>query len=190
MTEQEGIETIVRQSLRLEKLTGIPAEVTAMQANLESNRLRKSDGNNCFGMKAVGRHTGRQLWRTREWFSTALAARQWADKKPGRELLQKTGNHTIYSDGVTRYEWTVKDWFAKFETLESAFDDYGWLITHSTIYRSAWSAYQQHKDWRRLLSDIAQKYAGASAEVYVRGALARLREMQPLLDKLRKEAVL
>lgn len=187
MTQDEAFHEIVRQALRIEKQFDIPAEVTAAQVSLESNRLQKADGNNCFGMKAVGRHKGRQLWRTREWFATIEAARAWAAKKPGREIIGPTGARLKYPDGIERAEYLVRDWFAKFDTLDEAFDDYGWLITNAGVYRAAWQAYQQDGDWRKLLEGIAKKYAMAAWPRYVRGALACLAEMQTVLDEMRKE---
>lgn len=50
--QQDALQKIATASVECERRTGVPAEITAAQAILESGWLKSAPGNNCFGIKA------------------------------------------------------------------------------------------------------------------------------------------
>jgi flagellum-specific peptidoglycan hydrolase FlgJ len=69
MTEGElriAAEKIAEASVKCERETGCPAELSAAQAALESGWLQSAPGNNCFGIKDTDRYPGAQYKFTKE----------------------------------------------------------------------------------------------------------------------------
>jgi len=141
---------IAAAAAEAEERTGFPAEVLLAQCALESGWLSSAPGNNCFGIKfAPGRHRNKQLLRTREWF-TREDLRAWLAHSPGRSVISEQPQ----ADERGRRLYVVMDWFAAYDSLADACADYVRLLTRGR-YEPAWRRYQQTRDWRRLIQDIA-----------------------------------
>ncbi len=66
--EQRGsLRKIAEAAVACERATGLPAELSAAQAALESGWLRAAPGNNCFGIKDTDRFPGCQYCLTKEY---------------------------------------------------------------------------------------------------------------------------
>jgi flagellum-specific peptidoglycan hydrolase FlgJ len=170
VTREEAIQQIAAAAVDVERLTGWPAEVLFAQCALESGWLTSAPGNNAFGIKYVlGRHQQKQLLRTREWF-TPDELRAWLERMPGRAVVSEEQN----TDRLGRRLYVVMDWFAAYPSLADACADYVRLLTRGR-YEQAWRRYQETRDWRQLVRDIAA--AGyATAPDYDRKVLAMLDE--------------
>jgi len=170
MTREEAMQQIAAAAVGVEWRMGWPAEVLFAQCALESGWLRSAPGNNAFGIKFVpGRHQQKQLLQTREWF-TPDELRAWLERMPGRAVVRE--EQTIDRHGRRRY--VVMDWFAAYPSLADACADYVRLLTRGR-YEQAWRRYQETRDWRQLVRDIAA--AGYATEPdYDRKVLAMLDE--------------
>lgn len=157
MAKKDALPALAQAAVACERSTGLPAEISLAQAAIESGWLDKAPGNNCFGIKASSTSTLRQLLRTTEWFTPAERARFLALGE-GRtaDLVQPPR-----SDGKGRQRYTVMDFFAAYADLAGCFNDHARLITTGRPYRTAWTAFQQHRSWQRLLADIGPIYATA-----------------------------
>lgn len=105
-------------------------------------------------------------------FPVSLAAAQcilesaWLSRAPGNNPfgIKRAARHAKWQTFRTREVIEGKEiatfcQFAAYESLEDAFKDYVWLITHGTPYKAAWSAFLTHANPRTLASDIAKVYA-------------------------------
>jgi len=64
--QKAALTKIATAAVDNELMTGVPAELTACQAILETGWLKHAPGNNCFGIKASARHTFTQQLMTTE----------------------------------------------------------------------------------------------------------------------------
>ena len=157
MSKLTALPVLAQACVAAERITGVPAELSLAQAALESGWLAFTMGaNNCHGIKwNPKRHGARVLVSTAEWLTAAEKLR-FLQAGDSREIIAATGR----SNGE-RAEYRVKDWFAKFPTLADCISEHARLITEGKPYAKAWAAYQQHRNWRVLLQDIAPFYATA-----------------------------
>lgn len=158
--QQRVLDTqIAPGAVACEQKTGIPAAVTAGQAILEAGWLLAAmppNSNNCFGLKSTPHIPGRVLASTKEWFTdeevTAFLA-----KGEGRtaDLMQP-----VQVDAKGRKLYSVRDWFASFESLADCFAYHG-LVLLGPLYAPALEQYQQDCDLRTYIKAIAAHYATA-----------------------------
>src|SRR5437762_5869262 len=116
-TQKTSLRLIAEAAVTSERSTGCPAELPAAQCILETGWLKHAPGNNCFGIKSYNGAFGRQLLRTREWFSDADAARFLALGDGRTAELANPVQH----DPRGRKLYHVEDWFANFATLGDCF---------------------------------------------------------------------
>lgn len=132
-------------SLRCEKETGIPAELTLSQWALESGWGSHSPGNNCFGIK--GNPLNGQLLNTTEYFSTESQAEAWVAKLPGRQAIYEGGS-----------KYACKDWFELFPTMLDCFNTHA-QVFKGARYAEAFESYSQDRDINKLIDSIGPIYA-------------------------------
>jgi flagellum-specific peptidoglycan hydrolase FlgJ len=109
------------------------------------------------------------LLRTREWF-TPDELRAWLERMPGRAVVREEQR----TDRLGRRLYIVMDWFAAYPSLADACADYVRLLTRGR-YEQGWRRYQQTRDWRQLVRDIAA-VGYATEPDYDRRVLAMLDE--------------
>jgi len=115
--QKANLRLIAQAAVSSERITGCPAELQAAQCILETGWLSHAPGNNCFGIKSYDGAAGRQLLRTREWFTDGAAA-SFLSLGDGRiaELASP-----VQQDARGRKLYCVEDWFATFPTLGDCF---------------------------------------------------------------------
>lgn len=150
MSREEAIRRLAEAAVSVESRFGLPAELVAAQAALESGWLRHAPGNNPFGIKwSPARHDpdARQLLRTREWLTEDQLER-WAKSMEGRQVLRRLSG----PDRRGRFEWEVRDWFATYPTLTDAFTDYALLLSRQPRYQRVVAA----PSWEAAMDAIAE----------------------------------
>jgi flagellum-specific peptidoglycan hydrolase FlgJ len=152
--QQAAIARIVESAVDAERATGVPAEVTAAQAILESGYLEHAPGNNCFGIKAYAGCPGTQLLDTHEWFSDAARDR-FLSRGEGRAAV---AIEPPRFDATGRKHYACRDLFATFPSLADAFAYHGALLTRG-VYAPAWQQYQTDHDIDAFIRGIARHYA-------------------------------
>ncbi len=65
--QRSALLRIAEAAVACERATGLPAELSAAQAALESGWLKHAPGNNCFGIKCSARHASSQTLMTTEY---------------------------------------------------------------------------------------------------------------------------
>lgn len=140
-------------SVGSERATGVPAELTAAQAILESGWLQHAPGNNAFGIKAHD-SSGRQLLPTKEWFTDPELARFMAGAGGRTAVLslpeQRSGARRLFN---------VQDWFAAYATLDLGFADHARVLKTVKVYAPAWLQYATDGDFDGLVRGIGKHYA-------------------------------
>jgi flagellum-specific peptidoglycan hydrolase FlgJ len=142
-------------AVRLERVTGCPAQLLIAQWAIESEWGAKPAGHaNYFGIKRAARHTKWCTVTTEEVFTTAqLEAwnRQHA-AAPARVIA-------TLPDGRQRVD--IDDQFADYDSLDASCQDYAWLITEGDPYSQAWRQYQRDRNLAELIGAVARTYATA-----------------------------
>lgn len=156
--QQEALARIAEAAVEPERLTGLPAAITAAQAILESGWLKNAPGNNAFGVKAKPGEG--QLLETTEWF-TASELERFLASGPGRTARKTNSTRGGGHLGPVRTMYIVLDWFRVYPTLAESFADHARLITEGHRYAEKWRAFQVHKNPVMLLREIAGIYATA-----------------------------
>jgi flagellum-specific peptidoglycan hydrolase FlgJ len=145
---------IARAAVDAEGQTGCPAELMAAQCILETGWLAAAPENNCFGIKSYAGNFGRQLLRTKEWFT---------DEQLRHFLALGDQRHAEMdaavpprSDGRKRY--AVWDWFATFKDLGDCFAKRA-AMWDKGPYSKAATAFKQGGGLEDLVRGIAPVYA-------------------------------
>jgi len=126
-SEADFIDTVGAAAHRSSQTTGVPASVTVAQAILESDwgRSRLSrEGNNLFGIKALGSVTG-----------------------PAGVVTLATWEHVDTGDVV------VDAPFKAYYTLEQSIDDHGGFFTRNKRYRAALAVADDARAFAREIQD-------------------------------------
>jgi len=141
----------------VERTAGFPAEVALAQFMVETEGGKVVFENNCFGVKAQhGVGNGRQLLRTREWF-TVLTKNGFLARGGGRTAEPHIENgKSVERGGLFLYD--VRDYFATFATLKDAFDYHGRLLQKGP-YAFAWKQFQQDRDLTAYVRNIGVCYS-------------------------------
>lgn len=150
MMREEAIRRLAEAAVTVESRFGLPAELVAAQAAVESGWLQHAPGNNPFGIKwSAARHApdARQLLRTREWMTEDQVER-WVKAVEGRQVLRRLSG----PDRRGRYEWEVRDWFATYPTLTDAFTDYALMLSRQPRYQRVAAA----ASWEAAMDAIAE----------------------------------
>lgn len=136
-----------------ERTSGVPAELTAAQAILESGWLQHAPGNNAFGIKAHD-ESGRQRLATKEWFTDTERSRFLSGESGRTAVLalpeQRSGSRRLFS---------VQDWFAAYESLELGFADHARVLKTVKVYAPAWLQYAIDNNFAGLVRGIGKHYA-------------------------------
>ncbi len=150
----QNLTKIARAAVDAEGLTGCPAELMAAQCILETGWLAAAPENNCFGIKSYSGNFGRQLLRTKEWFTDdqlrhflALGDQRHAELDaavPPR------------ADGRKRY--TVWDWFATFKELGDCFAKRAAMWDKGPCAKAA-EAFKGDRNVEALVKGISPIYA-------------------------------
>lgn len=151
MTLQEA----VMAAKRVERQTGVPAEVIVAQWGVETGWGEDAPGNNCLGIKAYRGNPDRQLLNTTEWF-TEKELKQFLAADAARTALQMEDE--ARPDGRRKYR--VKDWFAIFPSFEACFAKRAELFT-APIYLKFLQAYAADRDLEKFVRGFGAKYATA-----------------------------
>jgi flagellar protein FlgJ len=150
-TEQKSpLSLAAEAALHCEQRSGFPALVLLAQWAIESGWGKSSPGNNCFGIKATDKKQ-RQLLTTKEWFNGQELARFKA-LGDGRSAVA-TGAGNAY-----RREYTVKDWFATYPSLEACFAERV-KMANRPRYQPFMARYKQTKDVEEFVRGFAPIYA-------------------------------
>jgi flagellum-specific peptidoglycan hydrolase FlgJ len=153
-TQRTNLARIAEAAVASERSTGCPAELQAAQCILETGWLNHAPGNNCFGIKSYEGVFGRQLLRTREWFTGSEAARFLA-AGDGRTAVPA---EPAQQDAHGRKLYSVQDWFATFATLGDCFARRAAMFTVGR-YAPFAAAYQAGGSLEALIRGIAPIYA-------------------------------
>jgi flagellum-specific peptidoglycan hydrolase FlgJ len=157
------LEQASRAAVTASKATGIPPELLVAQWAVESGWGKHAPGNNCFGIKQYKGAHGRQLLRTREWFTDPqlLAFLAMGDGRTATPTGQAKGD---------RREYSCQDWFATFPTLEACFERRAALFRVGR-YKPFADQYDKDGDVAALIRGIAPIYA---TDPMYAGALLRV----------------
>jgi flagellar protein FlgJ len=127
----EAVAKIAAAAVICEVQTGCPAELSAAQCILESNWLRVSPENNCFGIKDTDRYPGCHYQITKEYLNG-----QWQTKNLAFEVYP-----------------TLEDCFVDHAVLITGGAE------KRNVYAPAWQAYQADHDLDRFILAVARLYA-------------------------------
>jgi flagellum-specific peptidoglycan hydrolase FlgJ len=153
-TQRTNLSRIAHAAVASQRSTGCPAELQAAQCILETGWLAHAPGNNCFGIKSYAGAFGRQLLRTREWFTDAEVARFLAPGDGRTAALVES----VQQDARGRKLYRVEDWFATFATLGDCFARRAAMFTAGR-YAPIARAYQAGGSLEALVRAIAPIYA-------------------------------
>lgn len=164
-----------------EAATGIPAEVTAAQAILESGWLASMppDSRNPFGIK--GTSANGVLAATSEWFTDAELA----------GFLRRGEGRTAIPDPKTPgkmgswHKYLVKDYFRQYATLAEAFADHARLLSTGALYRPAMEQYRQDHRLETFIDGIAEHYATAPSYAMALKQIAMSKDVVEAVAALR-----
>ena len=172
----------IAQAAASEQSTGCPAELITAQCILESGWLTHAPGNNCFGIKSYAGEFGRQLLRTREWFTDAERARFLA-LAPGRtaDFVQP-----LRQDLHGRKLFSVQDWFATFATLADCFARRAAMF-NTGRYAPFAETYKANLDLEALVRGISPIYATDPTYADTVWSLIRSPEVQAATDQAQAE---
>lgn len=135
-------------AIKYERLVGLPAQLTCGQIFAESDWLQRRSGEyNVLGMKRASRHKLFVVKETREVVGETQMLKFGSKAK--RKRQRPDGSWDVWIDLE----------FADYASLDAAIADYAWLISRGAPYASAWAAFQEHRDWIKLASDVAKRYA-------------------------------
>lgn len=134
--------------------TGVPAEFLCAQCILESGWLEHAPGNNCFGIKYYTGAPGKQLLKTREWFTDAQRDAFLA-RGDGR-TAQLADPPRQDARGRKLYE--VEDWFATFPVLSDCFTRRALMFAEGR-YAEATRAYRETANLEAFVRAVAPVYA-------------------------------
>ena len=153
-TQETNLRLIAEAAVASEGCTGCPAELQAAQCILETGWLKHAPCNNCFGIKSYAGAYGRQLLRTREWFTGAEAAQFVAlgDSRTARVA------EPVQRDGRGRKLYHVEDWFATFATLGDCFAHRAAMF-RAGRYAPFAAAFKTGGSMKELVRGIAPIYA-------------------------------
>lgn len=140
-----------------ERATGAPAELLLAQWALESAWGDHQPGFNCFGIKQYAGCYGRQLLRTREWFTKSEVA-DFLAKGDGRSATLDPTSTAVTDSGREKY--IVEDYFATFPTLAACFEKRAQLFKAGR-YKQFADAFEQDGDLGKLIKGIGPIYATA-----------------------------
>jgi len=132
--------------------TKIPMELILAQWALESGWGSHAPGNNCFGIKEYPGCLGRQLLRTREYFTL---------EEKGKWLTAKEGRTADLEDATVtagRQRYICQDWFATFPSLAYCFMKRAGLF-HLGDYRPFTQKYLIDLNFAALVQGVAPIYA-------------------------------
>jgi flagellum-specific peptidoglycan hydrolase FlgJ len=181
-TQKEKLRLIAEAAVASERATGCPAGLQAAQCILETGWLKHAPGNNCFGIKFYDGADGRQLLRTREWFTDAEAARFLA-AGDGRTAELAT---PVQQDARGRRLHNVGDWFATFATLGDCFARRA-AIFGTGRYAPFADAYKAGGSLDALVRGIAPIYATDPNYADTVLALIHNADVQAAIDGARAE---
>jgi flagellum-specific peptidoglycan hydrolase FlgJ len=181
-TQKTNLRLIAQAAASSERSTGCPAELQAAQCILETGWLKHAPGNNCFGIKFYAGAYGRQLLRTREWFTDAEAAR-FLSLGDGR-----TANvaDPVQQDGRGRKLYHVEDWFATFATLGDCFARRAGMFAAGRYAQFA-TAYKAGGTLDELVHGIAPIYATDPGYAETVLALIHNADVQAAIEAARSE---
>lgn len=181
-TQKDNLRRIAQAAVASAQATGCPAELQAAQCILETGWLNHAPGNNCFGIKSYPGEFGRQLLRTREWF-TAAELRRFLAAGDGRtaDLVDPPRQ-----DATGRRLYSVQDWFATFATLGDCFARRAALFAGGRYapFAAAWLA---NRDLEALVRGVAGIYATDAAYADRLLTLIRDPDVQAALAAARAE---
>lgn len=150
MTVKEFKDWLMPGATAIENKYGIPALFDIAQAALESGWGRSAIGNNIYGIKALGKWTGKkQLVTTTEYHDNQLF------KYP--EII----SITPLPNG--RFKYLVKDWFRDYDTIEQCLEDHARILLQPR-YKNAFN----FKDDPNLFAVEIEKGGYATAPGYAK----------------------
>ena len=183
LTDQQlkRLHEAAQAAVRLERLKDVPAALLVAQWAVESGWGFAQPGSNCFGIKNFNGSTGRQLLRTREWFTDDEA-----------EMFLKRGDSRtcVLLDpeqvNGARRAYVVRDWFATFPSLEDCFTKRAALFFQGR-YGVFAIAYKQDRNVEACIRGIAPIYATAPDYADALLGVIRRHEVVDALDAARNE---
>ncbi len=134
--QQKALIQIAEAAVESERATGVPAEISAAQAILESGWLAKAPLNNCFGIKKYPGCQGTQLLETHEYF-TPMELVNFLQRGSGRTAHLAV---PIRPGHGGRELYDAQDLFATFASLADCFAYHSKLLTIG-VYKPAWERY-------------------------------------------------
>jgi flagellar protein FlgJ len=150
---QQRLAEVAGIAVRLESTTGVPARLLIAQWAIESRWGNAPAGeHNYFGIKRTSRHTDFCVVTTHEYL-TQKQIDAWNRKhssRPARVIGEQPSGKILVE---------LEDEFADYPSLESACEDYAWLISQGDPYQKAWRNYQASGDLSALIDSIARGYA-------------------------------
>lgn len=179
-TQLKAVDKIGSAAVIVERLWGIPAELTSAQCCIESGYLAHAPKNNCFGIKEYEGCLGRQLLFTVEYFTDAELARFLA-RGDGRTAVLAMPPVTLPSG---RKKYKVQDWFAVFATLADCFAKRGKMFLAGR-YAPFAEAYRVDSDLEKLVKGIAPIYATDAGYADAVLKMARRPEIMAAISKAR-----
>jgi flagellum-specific peptidoglycan hydrolase FlgJ len=179
MTRLDAIARICESAVAVEKSGGCPAEMLVAQCYVESNCLQSAPANNALGFKSYPNEYGRQLLKTREWFTDDQAA-EFAANLDGRSIV------TLGPALGAKKLYAITDWFATFPSLEACFarraerwqagQNLPWVL-----------AFHQTQDLPTMLRAMATGYSTAPGYADALLSVLAMPEVQDGLAKARSD---
>lgn len=142
----ENLNRIAAAAVQIERLRGVPAELTTGQCILESGWLDRAPANNAFGIKAATGATVYQTVATTEYLTDDQLARVRAS---GRRITSVSS----MADGKRKVE--IEDRFAVYGDLAECFEAYATLLTKGRYFAARFERFKQHGSLDRLMDDLS-----------------------------------
>ena len=148
---------IAAMAVKMEKETGVPAQVTVAQWATESGWGKKGIGNNVFGITKARRHAKSQMSDTTEDI-TWDQLQKFSPNERSSVRTMEGGEIKGPWDGKMKVR--MKREFADFDTMEDAFRDHSRLISSQNgPYKQAFDRYKMTGDVNAFVREMAPTYA-------------------------------
>jgi hypothetical protein len=136
------------QAVRVEKETGVPAQLNLVVSLIESKWISEAPANNCHGIKSL---TGEPIITTEH----LTPAQIEAERKRGIKILSLG---KVFPSG--KIEVKIRDSFKRFESLEKSFDGFADFIQFGSYMKPRWDRFLEHKDVDRLWAELGDSSLG------------------------------
>lgn len=170
--QAKALKEAASAAVRCETATGCPAELSVAQWAMESGWGEHSPGNNCFGIK----FNAQRHQRSQDLQTTEVLER--GQMEPGDRIDDELKQNQVRVEGQRQ--------FAAYDKLADCFMDHALLIVKGAPYETAWSRYQDDRDFERLVRTVSCAYATEPLYASAVLRIAKLPKVSEAIEEARR----